>query len=207
MKTNNKYFSQEFSNFLKELEENNNKEWFNGNKKRYQEYVALPFNAFIEKILNAIKRQDSTIDIELSEAVFRINRDLRFTKDKSPYKIFKSALISPKGRKSKEEPGFYLEMGAAYIKIACGCFKLSPVQLRKIERNIAQIASISGNPTFISYWGGLIKSKNSLTFETLLPSKLLTSDDLDVQMLTYWRTMKPIVDVFKEILQKEGVAQ
>lgn len=195
-----KYFDYQFINFFKTLETNNSKEWFHSNKDTYLDFVDKPFQEFVSKLLEVIKKMDSSIDIETNEAIFRINKDIRFSKDKSPYKLFKSALISSKGRKSKKEPGFYLEMGSENIKIAGGCFKLTPNQIKLIEKNIQRVYDISLNPTFKAYCGDLIKTKNSLTFETTLSSSLIYSDDLDVLILTHWQIMKPIISVFKEIL-------
>jgi len=203
MKTKSTYFTPDFRMFFEDLKVNNNKEWFKRNKHRYDNHVAQPFNVFIDQILRTIQKQDNSINITVDEAVFRIHRDLRFTKDKSPYKIFKSALISPKGRKSKEVPGLYLEMGEDHIKVAGGCFKLNSRQISKLEDNYEPIELITNKPEFISCWGELIKNKYSLTYQTQLPSNLLTSNILDLKIQAYWQKLKPVIDNFKEILQSD----
>jgi len=201
MKVIKKYFTQDYIKFFKELESNNNKEWFNKNKTNYIKYVDEPFKLFVNRLLEVICKLDGTIRIDASEAIFRLNRDLRFSKDKSPYKVFKSALINTNGR-NKAEPGFYLEIGATDIKISGGCFKLTPKQMKYIDNNMHLINPIISKRTFINYCGELRKTKNSLTFETLLSSELVTSEELDILILTHWQIMLPMVNVFKEILKQ-----
>lgn len=200
MKTSIKYFQKEYVTFLSSLKQNNNKEWFQTNKETYSKYVDVPFEDFVNQILKVIKKQDPTINIGPNEAIFRINRDIRFSKDKTPYKAFKSALISSKGRKSKQEPGFYLEMGSDNIRMAAGCFKLTPSQIKLVEENIHKVYDVSNNSIFKAYFGELIKTKNSLIFETNLSSELIDSDDLDILVLTHWQVIKPAISVFNEIL-------
>ena len=203
MNATKKYFTQDFIKFFKELESNNNKEWFNKNKPSYEEFVDIPFNLFVKRLLEILYKLDGTIRINASEAIFRLNRDLRFSKDKSPYKVFKSALISSKGKRNKAEPGFYLEIGATDIKISGGCFKLTPKQMKHIDNNMHLINPIISKQTFVSYCGELKKTKSSLTFETLLSSELVSSDELDILILTHWQIMLPVVNIFKEILKQE----
>lgn len=204
MNTVNIYFTQEYINFFKELESNNNKEWFHKNKTTYKEHVETPFNLFVGRLLQVFHKLDKSIGVNPSEAVFRINRDLRFSKDKTPYKLFKSALISTKGRKHKEEPGFYLEIDANNIKISGGCFKLTSKQLKQIESNMHLVNPIVNKASFKAYCGQLKKTKNSLTFEKLLSSNLIKSGELDILILTHWQVMLPAVKVFKEILSQEN---
>ena len=201
MGTHKKYFTQNYINFFEELELNNNKEWFGKNKDNYSQHVDKPFHEFIAQLLIRIHKLDSKINIEARDAIFRIYRDLRFSKDKTPYKAFKSALISSKGRRSKEEPGFYIEIGAKHIKLAGGCFKLKPIQIQEIIKHLKSIKSISNDQNFIQYWGDLTIGKNSITFETLLSPELIKNGDLENLILMYWKTIRPVIKSFKELLE------
>ena len=109
MKTS--YFSKDFLDFFKELAANNNKDWFDANRKRYDKSVKEPFKAFVADLISESQKIDPSIDIEAKDAIFRINRDIRFSKDKTPYKLDRSAIISAAGRKDHSIPGFYIALG------------------------------------------------------------------------------------------------
>ena len=98
------YFSEDFLRFFKELAGNNNKEWFDLNRKRYFKEVKDPFHHFIEDLIAAVQKEDSNVNIAPKDAIFRINRDVRFSKDKTPYKLQVSAIISKGGKKDKVSP-------------------------------------------------------------------------------------------------------
>ena len=80
------HFSPEFLQFFKDLAANNNRDWFTGNKKHYELVVKKPFEVFITDMINKIKKDDPKLQIEAKDAIFRIYRDVRFSKDKTPYK-------------------------------------------------------------------------------------------------------------------------
>jgi uncharacterized protein (TIGR02453 family) len=203
MKASVVFFQKEFIDLLSELKNNNNREWFKTNKETFQEYVDQPFKTFVGQLLDVIHKQDQSITIDVNDAIFRLHRDLRFSEDKSPYKTYKSALISTKGRRDKTDPGFYLEMSAQHIKLACGCFKLKPSQVKLIEKHIEKIYAVSQSSVFISYFGELIQSKTSQTFEAYLSPELIKSEDLDILILTHWQLMKPVISIFKDILSSK----
>ena len=79
------YFTDDFMQFFRELQENNSKEWFDANRKRYQNSVKDPFYAFIDHMIGLINERDNSVQIAAKDAVMRINRDIRFSKDKTPY--------------------------------------------------------------------------------------------------------------------------
>ena len=83
-------FQQTYLTFLHDLARNNQREWFQDNKKTYEKAVRKPFQAFVESLLNAIQEIDSNILIIPKDA---INREVRFSKDKTPI----SAVIGKQG--------------------------------------------------------------------------------------------------------------
>src|SRR5690606_20290726 len=97
----------EYTQFCNELEGNNHKLWVDENRDRYENFVKKPFDNLIKDLLNETK-----IDISHSKCIFRINRDVRFSKDKSLYKLNRSAIVSPFGTKDKSYPGMYFEINA-----------------------------------------------------------------------------------------------
>ena len=86
--------------FLKDLKKNNNKPWFDAHRKDYEKAKA-DFAAFIQKVIDKHSKRDPTIEsIVAKDCMFRINRDIRFSKDKSPYKTNMGAYINRGGKKS-----------------------------------------------------------------------------------------------------------
>jgi uncharacterized protein (TIGR02453 family) len=132
------YFTQDYLEYFKELAPNNNKEWFDTNRKRYENVVREPFKIFISELIRELAKRDSEIQIEAKDAIFRINRDIRFSKDKTPYKLNNSAIISKEGRKNKNYPGIYIELSPEKFSFYGGIFMPDTKQIHKIRTYIAQ---------------------------------------------------------------------
>ena len=132
------YFSPDYLEFFKELAGNNNKEWFDRNRKRYESVVREPFKNFIGQLIAEMSKSDPELDIDPKKAIFRINRDIRFSKDKTPYKLYNSALISPAGRKDKNNPGIYLEFSPEKLGVYGGIYMPSPAQVQKVRTYMIQ---------------------------------------------------------------------
>lgn len=131
------YFTPDFIQFLRELPANNNRDWFLENKKRYEKSVKIPFEKFIGVFIDQLKKEDSRLKgITAKECIFRINRDVRFSKDKSPYKIHVSALISPTGRKSVHRFGIYIELSAEHVRLYSGAYMPNSEFIQKIREKI-----------------------------------------------------------------------
>jgi uncharacterized protein (TIGR02453 family) len=80
------YFTKEFIQFFSELEKNNHKEWFHSNKKRYEQFVKNPMKRFVSDVVGELHKIDAEIVIDPTKCIGRINRDIRFSNDKTPYK-------------------------------------------------------------------------------------------------------------------------
>jgi uncharacterized protein (TIGR02453 family) len=132
------WFEKKFIQFFKELENNNHREWFHSNKKRYEEFVKIPFYDFVGEMIRRIQADDATYAIDPKDAIFRINRDIRFSPDKRPYKTKASAIISPGGRKNFNTPGIYFEFKADGIQFYGGAHHIEKDQLERVRNNIAK---------------------------------------------------------------------
>ena len=130
------WFTADFNQFFKDLAKNNNKEWFDANRKRYEASVKTPFNAFVAEAIKRIAKHDKTVRIEPKDAIFRINKDIRFSKDKTPYKLEASAIISPAGRKDHATPGIYFAFGPESLKFYGGAYQPEKDQLERIRTAI-----------------------------------------------------------------------
>lgn len=95
--------------FLSELKNNNHKTWFDNNRDRYQE-ARQDFEHFVQSILQELQKDNpSLLPLEPRNCMFRINRDIRFSKDKTPYKTNMAASIKQGGRKSRFA-GYYFHI-------------------------------------------------------------------------------------------------
>ncbi len=121
--------------FLKELKKNNNKPWFDVNRKKYEEAKA-DYAAFVEQLIDTIAIFDDSIrNTKAKECIFRINRDVRFSKDKSPYKSNMGASIS-KGGKKINVAGYYFHCEPGQSFAAGGFYMPEPAVLAKIRQEI-----------------------------------------------------------------------
>ena len=158
------YFTKDFIKFFKGLNKNNEREWFHANKKDYEAHVKVPFKAFVQLIIDKMQKIDPTVVITPKDAIFRINRDIRFSKDKTPYKTNVSAAISAGGRKDHSKPGIYFEMGHDKFGIFSGVYMPDKNQLQSIREAIAsqpkEFAKILKAKKFQSYWGEIHGEKN-----------------------------------------------
>ncbi len=131
-------FTADYIDFFKELSLNNNKKWFDQNRNRYEESVKIPFYSFVERMIEKIQADDPEVKITTKESIFRINRDIRFTKDKTPYKNHMSALISRTGKKDKGFPGFFFSLSAENIMIYGGAHSIEKDRLHSIRKYISE---------------------------------------------------------------------
>ncbi len=111
------------SGFLAELELNNNRAWFEEHRDTFKTRIEKPFREFIQTLLDQITKIEKSGPLRAEDAVFRIYRDIRFSKDKSPYKTYLSAIISPDGRTGMQLPGVYVELRADVVYVYAGIYQ------------------------------------------------------------------------------------
>lgn len=144
--------------FLDELAQNNNKAWFDANRARYDEARGL-FEEFVQLLIAEIDRFDTLGAVSARDCIFRINRDVRFSKDKSPYKTNMGALIGPGGRKSGRQ-SYYIHIAPHNQSfIGGGLHMPTPEQLTKfrqaIDRDARPFKKIVNAREFVQRFGAL----------------------------------------------------
>jgi len=150
---------QKSISFLKKLKNNNNKDWFTENKEVYLE-AKEEFEVFIQKLIGELAKIDKGIDPGLSakSCVFRIYKDVRFSKDKTPYKTNFGASINPGGKKSMAA-GYYFHLQPGNAFIAGGNYMPMPDQLQAIRQEIDyngdKLAKIISAKEFKTFFKGL----------------------------------------------------
>ncbi len=141
--------------FLRELRENNTREWFNANRPRY-ETARAAFENFIADVLHRFPAVEDVGNLTPAQTMYRINRDVRFSPDKSPYKTTMGALIGKEGRKSTGRSYyFHLEPGGQSM-IAGGLYMPEAKQLDKFRQAVAEdsrpLRDILDSDTFKRYF-------------------------------------------------------
>jgi uncharacterized protein (TIGR02453 family) len=117
------YFTPELFKFLRDLAKHNNREWFQKNRSRYEQFVRDPFLRFIEAYqprLHAISPQFIADPKPVGGSLLRIYRDMRFRKDQEPYKTMVAARFPHRSYKQRTAPGLYLHLDPQHSFFACG---------------------------------------------------------------------------------------
>lgn len=221
------YFNNAFIKFFKELSKNNKTEWFNENRKTYEKEVKEPFSFFVEEMIQRIrKKYEPEIKIKLSDAIMRINKDIRFSKDKTPYNTHVSANISLFGKKDKSYPGFYFQFSHDKIMIYGGVYMVETSTLKILRNHIAEnlkdFAAAYNDKNFKEKFGVIQGEKHkrvpeefqsTAVKEPLIANKqfyymaelkpdLLINNELPDKLMEYYLAGKKLNDFLKSAFKK-----
>jgi uncharacterized protein (TIGR02453 family) len=168
--------------FLEDLKNNNTREWFNDNKDRYQA-AKKSFEEFITDLLPQMAEIDSGLaGLEAKQCVFRIFRDVRFSKDKSPYKTNMGAAMTKGGRKSPLAT-YYVHIEAGNIFAGGGIWMPAAAELKAMRQeiyyNADEFKKIINAPAFRKYF-------NKIDGEKLKrPPRDFSPDFADIELLKH----------------------
>jgi uncharacterized protein (TIGR02453 family) len=130
-------FPAEAIKFLKGLEKNNTRDWFQPRKEIFESTLKEPMHQFVEEINAELLKFAPDHITEPKKAVYRIYRDTRFSKDKTPYKTHLGAIFPRRGLGKDAAAGFYFHVSAKEVGVACGAYAPGPEQLLAIRRFLA----------------------------------------------------------------------
>ena len=207
--------------FLKALRENNNREWFTANKSRYQAEHAHVVE-FAEALLARMGQHDQLVPMTGKQSLFRIYRDVRFSKDKSPYK---SHFSGTRKRDTKWLRGgyyFHIEPGGSFV--GGGFWGPSSADIKRIRQEIAidaePMRKLIAAPEFVETFGqldgeqlktapqgysqdhpniDLLRYKQFLLSQSYTDKEVTSPDLLDKMVLAFQR-MRPFFDYMSEVL-------
>jgi len=155
-------FPKEGLKFLKQLKKNNNREWFGKNKSRYEDFVKLPMQSLIASMKPEMAKFAPEVEVNPKKNLFRIYRDTRFSKNKTPYKTHVAAYFMPK-TKWYESAGFYVHVAPGEVYIGGGIYMPDGKQLKLIRHAIANNAkdflTIVGSASFRKKFGAIEGAK------------------------------------------------
>ncbi|MBS1946891.1 MAG: DUF2461 domain-containing protein [Bacteroidetes bacterium] len=214
--------------FLKELKKNNNKPWFDANREKYEE-AKKDFGQFIQSVIDKQAKKDPSVkELKAKDCMFRINRDIRFSKDKSPYKTNFGASINRGGKKSIFA-GYYFHCEPGESFSGGGIWMPMPPELKKVRQeidyNFDEFKKIIQSKKFQSAFGELYRgddislSKIPQGFEKNNPAagylKLksfiamkkiseadLSSHNLEKITLTTFDALQPLVEFINKALEE-----
>jgi len=182
--------------FLTSLKKNNNKEWFDANRKSY-ETAKQDFTAFVSDVILQFSKKDETIaTLQAKDCMFRINRDVRFSKDKSPYKTNMGASFSKGGKKSILA-GYYFHLEPGNSFVGGGIWMPDADTTKKIRQEIDygfdEFKKLIQNKKFVAQYGGLtINEEFSLTREPKGYDK--DNPAIEYIKLKSWLATHPLTD-------------
>lgn len=146
-------FPKESVAFLKKLKRNNNRDWFKAHKDDYERFIKFPMRCFIASMQPLFADFAPEFDVHPKRSMFRIYRDTRFSKDKTPYKTHMAAHFVLRGKpKGFEGSGYYLHIAPGEVFIGGGIYMPDNDQLKKIRKTIAEkskeFLAIVNTPSF-----------------------------------------------------------
>ncbi|MEN9399212.1 MAG: hypothetical protein RL632_313 [Bacteroidota bacterium] len=221
------FFTADFLEFFIELAPNNNKDWFDLNRKRYESSVREPFRHFVQHLIDTLAlTQPEFKGLEAKDCVFRINRDIRFSKDKTPYKMNVSAVISPNGKKSQAVNGVYFELGPEHVRVYGGVYEIDKDDLLAVREGIAAnleaFKAAYTDKQFVRTFKNIIGEKNKIIpkdlrdaaeveplifnkqwyFYAQFDAEDVLRDDLDQVILKCYEAGKPVESFFSKLIQR-----
>jgi uncharacterized protein (TIGR02453 family) len=208
--------------FLKALEKHNDRTWFEAHRGEYETAMGR-FEEFVGAVIMEISRFDDLGGVTPKECLFRIYRDVRFSKDKSPYKTAMGASIGPAGRKSMGFPYYLHVQPGNHSMLAGGWHDPSPQQIaawrNAVVDNPAAVKKIIGRKDFVAAFGEmageklaraprgypadhpeleLLRLKEVAVMHTVTDKDLLSSAVVQKSAEVY-KTMKPFLDYLQMI--------
>lgn len=212
--------------FLKALAANNNRDWFIKNRPRYDAAKA-DLEKLVEVLLSEVSRFEELGNTKVKDCIFRINRDVRFSKNKAPYKTHLAAGIGP-GGKSSGRIDYYLHIqpdGESFL--GGGMWESTPAQLAKyrqeVDYNAHELKAIINNPAFRAFfpeiWGESLKTapkgfpkdhpeiallrRKQMFFMHKFSDKEVTSPQFTEEVIKGIKLLKPYTDFLNYIFFDE----
>lgn len=213
--------------FLKDLKKNNNKAWFDANRPVY-ESAKKDYENFVQQLIDKLSGSDDSISgLKAKECMFRINRDVRFSKDKSPYKTNFGAFINKGGKKSNLA-GYYfhLEPGSSFI--GGGLWMPMPKELAQVRQEIdycfPEFKKITGAASFKKSYAEISQGEEyklqrvpkgyeadnpaaeflklkSFTAMKSVPDKELTAPELVKNSVAALKALQPLIEFINRAIK------
>lgn len=218
-------FPREGIAFFKSLKKNNNREWFQPRKEIFDRSLKAPMEQFVEAINSKLARFAPQFIAEPKKAIYRIYRDTRFSKDKTPYKTHLAASFNRNGMARHASAGYYCSVGADQIEVAAGIYMPGPDELRAVREYLIehheQMQALCANKALVRLVGplqgeqltrmpkgfpvnhpadDLIRRKQFYFYDTRLDPSLASTPKLLSEVVKRFEALAPFVDFMNEPL-------
>jgi len=189
--------------------------------------VREPFKEFVQHIIDALAKSNPEFkDVLAKDCIFRINRDIRFSKDKTPYKLNVSAIVGSEGKKSKAVNGVYFELSPEYVRVYGGVYEIDKEDLYKVREGIAanpeDFKRAYSDKTFQKVFGQILGEKNKIIpkefreaaeieplifnkhwyFYAQFPSDLIVSNELEKTIIHCFEAGRPVENYFSKLINQ-----
>lgn len=223
-------FTEEMPAFFAALSFNNNRTFFQDNRKLYERAVKEPLHALAEDLIDVVHELDPELDTRPSRTVSRINRDVRFSRDKSPYRDYMWIGFRSPGESREETCGFYFDISAESSSWGCGYYHAQPEYMQALrnmmletpEKVLAVLqdpALIEGRfqilgqsykrimeppPTLPEPLHGLYRMKNFFIQHTVEDYSLLYRPELVGEIEKGFRAMAPFYRLMRQCMVRRA---
>ena len=211
--------------FLRDLEANNNRDWFQAHREQYLEQVKAPFEALVAAVSAELLKFAPEFATEPSKAIYRIHRDTRFSADKTPYKTHLAGSFFRADLGRHVAAGLYFEVSNRYVGFAGGVYMPDAENLRLIRSHFAEhherLNRLTGAKRLLAALGELQGDKlrrppkgypaehpaaEWLKFKNMYywreePAAMATSPKLLSEVVTRFKLMYPVMAFLNEPLQ------
>lgn len=213
--------------FLRDLAANNNREWFKAHKSDYDAFVREPLLALVDELGTALLEHSPGYLCDPRKSVYRIYRDIRFSKNKAPYKTHAAAVFPPLGLERHAGAGFYFHFSAEELLVGGGVYAPGSRELRSIRQQIAddpaELREILGTAAFRKAFGDLEGQQlkrvpqgfpkdhpaaDLLVFKQFLAGTTLPAEEIEKRTVAalidrHFRTLSPLLAYLNRPLRRD----
>ena len=220
------FFTDETLEFWRGLARDNSKTYFDANRAAYEQHLKKPYQALAAALVVGLRLDEPEYQVDPGKATYRINRDVRFSKDKSPYKTELGITIGRSQKHDAAYPGYTCRVGIRGIAVAGGLYQPG-TDLRDRVRLVvgqqsAQLRELLADPEFVSTYGELrgeahkrapadlkqlaateplVLNKQWVYWTDFEDPQLLLHPELDEFILDQWAAARPVMDFFKQAVR------
>jgi uncharacterized protein (TIGR02453 family) len=214
--------------FLNDLQANNHKEWMDAHRDRYEAAREQVLHLIEEILVELAEFEPLARSLTAREAILRINRDIRFSRNKAPYKNYFGAIFSKGGGHRSSFPDYYLHLSPGACFVAGGCYSPDREALKRLRAQIdaqaPRLRAILDAPDLKAYFGELegeslktsprdypkdhpdldLLNHLSVAVSRPLSDALVHSERLVTEVIHAFRLVQPLVEFLNEALTDEG---
>jgi uncharacterized protein (TIGR02453 family) len=223
-----KGFSPKALTFLRQLEKNNSREWFVPRKEQFETLLRQPMLELIELVLKDLRSFAVDHVLDPKRAMLRIYRDVRFSKDKSPYKTNIAAMFPRAGMGKTSGAGYYIGISPAGVEVAGGVYMPGPPELSALRKAIDEDADTfrktTGNKAVVKVMGAIqgeqmtrvpkgfttdhpagdLLRRKQFYYFTMMKPQTATVAGLDRTILRQFRAMSPVIYYLNDIMLRSA---